>query len=71
MADEYLEGIMNREPRAGLILPKREWQASFHGMSVYLDESIPRGTFEIRDEDSKILGRIYSGQNVTIGVSRS
>lgn len=71
MTDEYLKDIMNREPKDTLILPTRERQGSYHGMPVYIDETLTRGTLEIRNEEGKVLARLHDGQNIAIEVNRS
>ena len=54
-------------PRSGDV---REWQASFHGIPIHTDPSLPHGTIEFRDRAGKVIGFIVDVGGVSIGAQR-
>jgi hypothetical protein len=57
MADEYLEGIMNREPKSELAR-RPEWTASLQGFPIYIDPDLAPGWVKFLDKDGRIIGMI-------------
>jgi len=55
------------QPRSGDV---REWQASFHGIPIHIDPSLPHGTIEFRDRAGKVIGTIVDVGGVSIGAQR-
>lgn len=47
--------------------PKVEWRVSCQNVSIYIDESLPKGTIELRDDKGNILGRIPGVTQLRIG----
>ena len=69
MADEYLEGILNREPP-----PRKatvEWEASYNGISIYTDTSLPKSTIQFRNGNHEVVGTISGVGQVRIGKAPS
>lgn len=44
-----------------------EWQASFHGIPIHTDSSLPHGTIEFRDRAGKVIGTIIDVGGLHIG----
>lgn len=70
MADEYLEGILNREPNPEPEY-KVEWEASFNGISIYTDTSLAKGTIQFRNENHEVIGTITNIRQLRIGKAPS
>lgn len=65
MADEYLEGIMNREPKAELAA-KSEWLASYNGFIIHENPNLANGWIELRDHEGKIIAHIDNVKQIHI-----
>lgn len=51
--------------------PKVEWEASFQGIPIYTDESLPKGTIQFRDANHNVIGTITGIGQIRIGAERS
>lgn len=51
--------------------PKVEWQASYNGISIYTDESLPKGTIQFRDANHNVVGTITGISQIRVGTERS
>lgn len=65
MADDYLDGIMNREPKPELA-PKPEWLASYNGFTIHTNPHLANGWIELRDHDGKIIAHIDNVKQIHI-----
>lgn len=70
MSDEYLEGIMNREPRPEMIR-KPEWLASYNGFSIYDDPTMAPGWVKFLDSEGRVIGMISDVGKIHIAHKRS
>ena len=51
--------------------PKVELQASFHGIPIYTDESLPKGMVEFRDGKGRVIGTINDVEQLRVGAQPS
>lgn len=51
--------------------PKVEWQASYQGISIYTDASLPVGTIQFRNANHVVVGTITGITQVRIGTERT
>ena len=47
--------------------PEVKWHATYMGIPIWTDESLPRGTVEFRDGKGNVLGRIEGIEHMRIG----
>lgn len=69
MADEYLDGIMNREPKAELA-PKPEWLASYSGFTIHENPHLANGWIELRNDKDEVIACIDNVKAIHIATRR-
>ena len=76
MSDEFAKGIMYQGRRQtgdqSFQTPtekttKVEWMASFQGIPIYTDASLPKGTIQFRDANHNVIGTITGIGQIRIG----